>query len=387
MKSAKLWDIFCQVVDNYGDIGVCWRLASDLAARGHQIRLWVDDPSALSWMAPGVLEGHRPQVQVMPWQRARDPKLLNKLVPADVWIEAFGCEIAAEFLAQRFNPGRQMSGAAATPPVWVNLEYLSAESFVERTHGLPSPTMHGPAKGHTRHFFYPGLTSATGGLLRETDLAARQASFNRIAWLARQGVAWQGERLVSLFCYEPDPLADLLAQLRLDPRPTRLLITHGRATAAIRGLEGHAQQNPQVTVPDATGSLSLVFLSPLAQTDFDHLLWSCDLNFVRGEDSLVRAIWAGKPFVWHIYPQHDLAHHAKLQAFLDAMDAPQSWRRFHLAWNGIAKQSLEQPDLNTWGEAALRARERLIQQDDLVRRLIKFVDCRQRGPDWLPQIG
>ena len=49
---ARSWDIFCQVIDNFGDIGVCWRLAADLAARGHQVRLWVDDASALHWMAP-----------------------------------------------------------------------------------------------------------------------------------------------------------------------------------------------------------------------------------------------------------------------------------------------------------------------------------------------
>jgi uncharacterized repeat protein (TIGR03837 family) len=81
----------------------------------------------------------------------------------------------------------------------------------------------------------------------------------------------------------------------------------------------------------------------LTQEDYDHLLWASDFNFVRGEDSLVRAIWAGKPFVWQIYPQDDDAHHAKLEAFLDAhlKDADATTaaqiRAAHHLWNDISK--------------------------------------------------
>jgi uncharacterized repeat protein (TIGR03837 family) len=52
------------------------------------------------------------------------------------------------------------------------------------------------------------------------------------------------------------------------------------------------------------------------QERYDELLWACDVNFVRGEDSFVRALWAGKPFIWQIYPQQDMAHLKKLEAFL-----------------------------------------------------------------------
>ena len=44
------WDVFVRVIDNYGDVGVCWRLACGLAARGEQVRLWLDDLTALDWM-------------------------------------------------------------------------------------------------------------------------------------------------------------------------------------------------------------------------------------------------------------------------------------------------------------------------------------------------
>ena len=378
VRSPQLWDIFCRVVDNYGDIGVCWRLAADLAGRGGQVRLWIDDPRALRWMAPGAQDGRWSGIQVIPWEHARNTALLAQLAPADVWIEGFGCEIPEQFLTHRFystarRPYREVA------PVWMNLEYLTAETFAERAHALPSPVMAGPASGQTRHFFYPGFTPGTGGLLREPDLVQRQRGFDRGAWLASRAIPWLGERLVVLFCYEPAPLASLLAMLALGPQPTRLLVTAGRAAAAVARCSGFGTLEAATSRGIVVGSLTVNPLRYLAQPEFDHLLWTGDLNFVRGEDSLVRALWAGKPLVWQIYPQDDNAHHAKLQAFLQSVDAPASWRQFHQVWNGAMRQTLEPPDVVAWGTAVVRARERLIQQDDLTTRLLAFVGSRQKN--------
>lgn len=379
MESKRLWDIFCKVIDNYGDIGVCWRLAADLASRGQQVRLWIDEPAVLAWMAPGALEGRWPRVQVLAWGEVHNRATVGALAPADAWIEGFGCEVPVELQEHRLLPALPDEGAD-TGPVWVNLEYLTAEAFAERNHGLPSPLMQGPARGCTRFFFYPGFSNHTGGLLREPDLATRQAGFDRAGWLADQDIPRNGERLVSLFCYEPTALARLLEHLREDAVPTRLLVTHGRSATAVWRLLGSPKPDSQPSSTGASEPLSLTFLPPLSQTDFDHLLWSCDLNFVRGEDSLVRAIWAGKPFVWQIYPQHDDAHHAKLQAFLDAMDAPRSWRDFHLAWNGIGRQALRRADLTGWAETVSVARDRLLHQTDLTTGLLEFVETARRQP-------
>jgi uncharacterized repeat protein (TIGR03837 family) len=353
-----LWDIFCKVIDNYGDIGVCWRLAADLAARGQQVRLWVDDASALRWMAPA---GH-PGVQVLDWTPAAP-----RSGPGDVVVEAFGCELAPDFIAfiahQTRSTGRNIS--------WINLEYLSAEAFAERNHRLPSPVLGGPGAGLTKHFFYPGFTPRTGGLLREADLAARQAGFEREAWLRGQDIAPAGERLVSLFCYEPPALGELLGQLADDAQPSRLLVTAGRATAAVRAALAH--RNRLQPAWNERGALSISYVPALSQRDFDHLLWACDLNFVRGEDSLVRALWAGRPLVWHIYPQHDDAHHAKLEAFLDLLQAPDSLRQFHRAWNGLAASAaLPALQAPAWEQTIRAARERLLAQDDLATQLLQF---------------
>ena len=360
---ALLWDIFCQVIDNHGDLGVCWRLSRQLATRGQRIRLWVDDASALSWMAPGGCPG----VEVRPWTRVLN---VQGLVPGDVLVEAFGCEVAPEFIDFY---ARHIS-VSGKKHAWINLEYLSAEAFVARNHGLASPVMSGPGAGLNKYFFYPGFTPGTGGLLREEDLTERQARFNRDAWLSSLGLpSHAGERLISLFCYEPLALPDLLTQLALDDTPTRLLVTAGRANAAVQSsIDQLDRQHPAW---NQRQQLSIAYLPYLTQDDFDHLLWACDLNFVRGEDSLVRALWAGKPCVWHIYPQSDDAHHGKLEAFLRLLpaSASASLRQFHLRWNGITEAPLGALDFALWLEAAQALRQRLWEQDDLVSQLLGFV--------------
>lgn len=355
--APRSWDVFCQVIDNFGDAGVCWRIAAELAARGQQVRLWIDDASALQWMAPPP---HPPGLGIHPWpaQAADLPAAVG-----DVVIEAFGCEIPAPFVEAIAR-----KAAVGTAPLWINLEYLSAEDYVQRCHRLPSPLMSGPAAGMTRWFFYPGFTAATGALAREQDLAARQQAFapRRAAWRSRCGMADE-DCAISLFCYEPAALPQFMDQLRTSTRlRPRLLVTPGRATAAVRAL-AQASSGPPV----------IHHLQPCAQPRFDEMLWACDLNLVRGEDSLVRALWAGQPMVWQIYPQHDDAHHGKLDAFLDWLQAPASLRTFHHAWNGMAMPQtlplLTPRLLAEWQQCVQAARARLAQQTDLIAQLQAFV--------------
>jgi uncharacterized repeat protein (TIGR03837 family) len=349
------------VVDNLGDVGVCWRLGADLAARGQQVRLWIDQPEPLRWMAPGALEGRVAGVTVCHWTEPLAAEALSGWTPGDVWIEAFGCDPApacARHLADQLS-------RAGTPPVWINLEYLSAEPYVERCHGLPSPVTSGPLKGLTKWFFYPGFTAATGGLLREANLLARQAAFDPPGWLAAHGLPAGRRPRVNLFCYEPPALANVLQQAGQDSTASDWLVTPGRAAQAVGAL------------PVPGPGCHLHALPLLTQRDFDHLLWSGDLNFVRGEDSLVRAIWAGQPFVWQIYPQHDGAHHAKLNALLDWLQAPASLRRLHRQWNGILPaDGTVWPgwaEIAGWHACVQAARARLLAQTDLGTQLLGFV--------------
>ncbi len=379
------WEIFCEVIDNHGDLGVSLRLARDLAARGETVRLWVDDASALTWMAPDLASSRASHgLQVLDWPRSTEASVLHALreAPADVLIETFGCNPPAAFI-DAWSQGHASRG---TPRgVWINLEYLSAEGFVERQHGLESPVSRTPS---VRKFFYhPGFTTATGGLLREPSLLSVQPRWQRAA-LRRQWGALDDEWLVSLFCYEPAALPSLLARLATraaapaPDRPVRLLITPGRAAAAV----DHALKTLDRTQPqwNHAGRLRLQHLPWLTQGGYDQLLWACDCNYVRGEDSLVRALWAGRPWIWQLYEQSGDAHHAKLQALLRwaeaaAGPAPASWRALMLQWNGLPSHSAAidaMPDIASmagWEPWAMRLRGHLLAQPDLTSALIGFV--------------
>ncbi len=348
------WDVFCRVIDNHGDLGVCWRLAADLASRGETVRLWVDDAAALAWMAPGGAE----RVELRPW-----PEVPVEAEPGDVVIEAFGCELPAFFV--------ERMAAREPAPVWVNLEYLSAEAYVERSHRLPSPQRSGLVKW----FIYPGFSERTGGLLREPGLLDERRVFDAERWREAHAVAaLPGERVVSLFCYANPALADLLRQLA--EQPTLLLVTPGFAAQQVRERLGPSGR---------VGALRAIELPHLTQPDFDRLLWACDLDFVRGEDSAVRALWAGVPFVWQFYPQDDGAHHAKREAFLDLYlaGADPAWseacRTLWRAWNGAgAWPGWPTPaQAGAWRLHARVWRDRLATQPDLCTQLIGFVREKQ----------
>jgi uncharacterized repeat protein (TIGR03837 family) len=108
--------------------------------------------------------------------------------------------------------------------------------------------------------------------------------------------------------------------LAADPRASVLLVPEGIAP----GLEAACS---------APGAPLLARLPFVAQPDFDRLLWSSDLNFVRGEDSFIRAAWAARPLVWQIYPQDENIHLEKLDAWLARYPAPDSAHALIRAWN------------------------------------------------------
>lgn len=350
LSTHSHWAIFCRVVDNHGDLGVCWRLATQLAQRQKQVTLYVDDASALQWMAPEGCEG----VKVLAWPD--DNAALAPYAKADVVIEAFGCDLPQTFQA----------AMAAWPkaPVWINLEYFSAEAAAVRNHGLPSPVMSGPAKGMTKWFFYPGLTEDSGGVMGSLSAMTNSGMTGSVG---KHAPHHPSALKISLFCYEPASLGLWLQQLNDLPQGVVLSVTAGRATQAVRqALQGWS-------VPTKFVLEELPYLSHPA---FDAMLSAQDLNLVRGEDSLIRAIWAGKALLWQIYPQDDGVHHAKLEAFLKATHAPDVVVQAHLAWNADQPTPLplltpsHMAEWTTWAQALQQS---LQAQTDLLTRLESLV--------------
>jgi uncharacterized repeat protein (TIGR03837 family) len=326
-------DIFCRVIDNFGDIGVTWRLVRQLQQEhGWLPRLWVDDLKSFQQLEPRVSVAatqHIDGIEIIHWPQATD------FTPAPIVIATFSCDLPDQYVenmrAQRNHPTTRPES------LWINLEYLSAEDWVEGCHGLPSLR----ADGLSSHFFFPGFTEKTGGLLREsglitqrdiwqTDRAAQRAFLEKLG-LSPAAVAalfpvtrdHPAARLVNLFCYSNAPVAELIEIFGADSRQTVLLIPEGLC--------------PQYTCGQQ-GQLFIERVPFLPQTEYDKVLWSADLNFVRGEDSIVRGIWAGKPLIWQIYPQTENTHLEKLRAWLVQTGLPEDICDVMMRWNPESAQ-------------------------------------------------
>jgi hypothetical protein len=324
------WSVFARVIDNWGDVGFAWRLARALQARGERVRLVVDDASALAWMAPE--RGREPRVEAWPGDAA---------AVSDVAVETFGCGLPAGVRAD----------------VFVNVEHLTAEPFAALSHGLPSPS-----GGRTTWFYYPGFDPGTGGLLGPPIAPSEPPA----------------ERTVTAFGYPNAAWPALLERLAEDGAPTRILALPGGATEALRLAFG-----PSL----ARAALRVEPIGFASQEGYDRLLAGATLNLVRGEDSLVRALRAGRPFLWQAYVQDDGAHVAKVRAFAEryARDAPEplgaALRGAFAAWNGFAPPGapFAWPDPGAWARHARAFADALAVQPDLAERLVEFARLKWRA--------
>lgn len=338
MSFPQTLHLFCRVVDNYGDIGICWRFARQLQQEhGIAVTLWVDDLSSFQRICPNVVlnveEQQVADVTVRHWGNQDGVFTASDI--ADIVIEFFACDIP---------PGYIAAMAECNPrPVWLNLEGLTAEEWVEGCHTLPSPH---PRLSLTKHFFFPGFTSKTGGLLRESSLEKERQQFQSdssvmAAFLAQFGVTPKEmtSTKVSLFCYPHAPVSALFDVWQGGDTAITCLVPEGVASAAVQTFLGADAKAGAVFT---RGALTVRVLPFVPQPDYDKLLWACDLNFVRGEDSWVRAQWAGKPFIWHIYPQDENLHHKKLRAFLQRYAADiESLIALSLVWNGASTEGAD----------------------------------------------
>ena len=373
--SMKLrWDIFCTSIDNFGDVGFSWRLARQLVnEHGLEVRLWVDDLAIFSQIESAIdvdedlqwLQG----VEICSWRKS-----FAEIEPADVVIETFACTLPDNYILAMADLPQQ--------PVWINLEYLSAENWTLDCHCLPSFHPHFPLK---KYFFFPGFVEGTGGLLLEKNLLPARVAFNNTS----QDKFWQelglqsrreGELCISLFCYDDAPIEELLSAWVISDVPIRVLVPQHSVNNAIGIFFG-------VDLPTAgqvlqSGKLQVCIIPFLAQDNYDQLLWACDINFVRGEDSFVRAQWAERVFIWNIYPQAEHSHRLKLEAYLnlytERMPPEMSAAVFSLwnAWNGNGQMinawsifAAQMSALTEYGNNWIR---QLLPIGDLASNLVKF---------------
>jgi uncharacterized repeat protein (TIGR03837 family) len=389
------WIIFCSIIDNFGDIGVCWRLARQLANE-HQrdVELWVDDWSALSGFLAAQIPGINnapvfPEQQAItaagvrirhwhkPWQAL--PVTDQHIAGADVIIEAFGCELPASV--------KQAMRHVNTPVLWLNLEYLSAEAWVKECHGLPSPQNLSPLV--KKFFFFPGFEQGTGGLLREATMISQHEQWQQEQQVLRQRLLQKAGLseflqadvlLVSLFSYDTPALASWLNALQEQTQKVVCFVPEGKSLAAVARCFSRDRLVPGEIA--RLGALTVVAMPFGSQTDYDQLLSLCDFNVVRGEDSFVRAQWAARPMLWHIYPQDDGVHLQKLEAFerlyLDGLnpDAAKAWQAFSNGWNQ-GEDCHEvwhhlRPQLSSLQSHARKWQKKLAAMPDLSANLVNF---------------
>lgn len=354
-------DLFCRVIDNYGDIGVCWRLARQLVAEhGCEVRLIVDDLGAFRGIAPEIDRGVARQsllgVAVVAWSAA------DSLIPRDVVIEAFACDPPASYV--------EAMAVRSPKPVWINLEYLSAEAWVDEIHGMPSEHQRLPL---TKYFFCPGFTEASGGLIRESQSLAGATYRDPSDPVRRSG------RDKSLLQGHVAPLNGLRIFAFAYPHAPVRALAQAFASAGV-------VTTVTLAAPINQSTANWQTVPPVPQTEFDALLAQFDFLIVRGEDSFVRAQWAAKPFLWHIYPTDDGAHLIKLDAWLNrycvGLDANLSaaYRAACHAFNAATSDAAQSAAYELLARSigaltahASRWRDTLMQQSDLATRLLKFV--------------
>ena len=353
------WDIFCQIVDNYGDAGICWRLARSLSSlHGQEVRIFCNDLPTLNLLASGSNEALSHKIDLQPWEASYN-NARHPVQTPDVVIEAFACDLPERYLAGLF--------IAPVKPIIINLEYLSAEPWISEFHAKASPQSHGIPK----YFFFPGFQDDVGGLLLDpippegAPVAHLIPKSLKLIWLRLR----PGSKRISIFCYPGAPLRKWLEDLGNLGENVDVLLTHGHAE--LLNLPGEKV----IHLPANIQLLSMPFVS---QDEYDWVISQCDFNIVRGEDSFIRAQLAGKPFIWHIYPQEDSAHEVKLAAFLDLYleNANQELRLAAIAAMTWAMPSQWLQSLDTWHSHSIAWRTHILKKQEdggLAARLMRFI--------------
>lgn len=377
---AEAW-VFVRVIDNFGDVGVGWRLSCLLAEYlCLRVRLWIDDVKALDTLVP-EREGYLPNVMVEVWQdeQLMQRQLAEAIDPVLV-IETFGCTL----------PDAVRARMSRCQPLWLNWEYLTAEDWALDLHAMPSLQ----ADGLKKYFWFMGMDAASGGLLREKDYLTKRAVFRQQpqlqqAFRQQYGLPEQHKgQLWLVFAYASECWPQWLNMWQQDGTPVTLWLAGGQVVESLRAASivptDALREDGAIYELD---NVTLVRIPFVPQAAFDQLLWLADAAIVRGEDSFVRALWAGLPFFWHIYRQNENAHMQKLHAFWAKATTgwPVELQRAFMALSDDLNGAGKLDELSrvvawqnlcgnwqSWVKAAARWSEMLHAQDNALEKLARF---------------
>ena len=279
-------DIFCEVIDNYGDVGVAYRLAREFKRiySNKQLRFIINKTEELDLIKKAE------DITIIAY------KNIDKIeTPADLIIETFACNI----------PETYMNKALKTSKLIINLEYFSSENWVDDFH-LQESFLGGNLK---KYFFIPGLSEKSGGIILDKEFLDRKNKVqeNREYYLKQFNIDENYDLIISVFSYEKNFDNFLKTLQKLDKKVLLLLLSEKTQKNFIKYFDNNNYY-------DKIKAVKLPFFT---YDKYEELLALCDINLVRGEDSFVRALLLAKPFLWHIYPQDENAHIIKLESFLE----------------------------------------------------------------------
>ena len=279
-------DIFCQVIDNYGDVGVAYRLAREFKRvyPNKKLRFVINQIEELNLIRKSE------NIEVILYKDIS--KIENS---ADLIIESFGCEIPKEYMDKVLKKSKLI----------INLEYFSAEKWVDDFH-LQESFLGGNLK---KYFFIPGLSEKSGGILLDNEFLERKKKVeaNKEYYLEKFEIKEKYDLVGSIFSYEKN-FDSLIEELKkLDKKIILLILSEKTQKNFIKYFDNGNNYD----------KIKFVKLPFFTYDKYEELLALCDFNLVRGEDSFVRALLLGKPFLWHIYPQDENTHIKKLESFLE----------------------------------------------------------------------
>ncbi|MCX8744016.1 elongation factor P maturation arginine rhamnosyltransferase EarP [Snodgrassella sp. B3882] len=322
----EVW-VFVRVIDNWGDVGVGWRLCMQLACSfPWRVRLWIDDVAALGKLVLAAeLAAVQDAVMVEKWSDEDSVSLrLAQLADPVMVIETFGCDLPSPVL-------RRMQQCQ---PLWLNWEYLTAEDWAVDLQAMPSLQGNGLAK----YFWFMGIDQQSGGLLREANYLSRRNEFLQQPCLQQAFKQQYGlplehvGQLWLIFAYTSERWAQWLSMWRGANEPITLWLAGHEVVDSLRAagvIAADALQ--QVGDTFELEQVTMVRIPFVPQSAFDNLLWLADGAIVRGEDSFVRALWAGLPFLWHIYQQEEAVHLQKLDAY---------WHKASINWPASVREAV-----------------------------------------------
>lgn len=341
-------DVFCDVIDNYGDAGVCLRLCRDLTKKGYSVNLYCNRTGVLNKIL-NLDDKENQKLKICQWPLDKDNYVAHEII-----IQAFSVRLES-FLIEKIKLQKSLV---------VNLEYLTAEKFAEDCHQLTSFS-----DGIQSFFFFPGFTSKTGGVLIEDNFLKLIKKYRN-----------QTSSSITLFSYENDNVKPFIDNLFMFKFPKKLIIFEGKPLDNFNNIY---KQNLLPGCSIKINDLTIVAKQMVSQDEYDELLCSSFINLVRGEDSIVRAMLAGKPFLWHIYPQEENAHIEKINALFDRMSeycddkkAVEKLRKLTLSYNGVSNliNSFDLKEFyKDWEKISLQWSDHLISLGSLSSNLITFL--------------